>query len=93
MDIHPANDLPAVVETFQAQAEGCLHVGVDMPVLRRDGGTFFADIATNTIEYRERPCLIGFFRDVTERKQAQDALRKSEDKYRSLVEACPRRPW
>ena len=77
MDIHPAVNLPAVLETFQAQAEGHLRVGVDLPVLRKDGSKFFADISTNRILYNDRLCLVGFFRDITERKRAEEALQRN----------------
>lgn len=88
-DIHPASDWPAILRTFQAQAAAEIAVNENTPVLRKDGSVFYADIATNRIVYGLRPCLIGFFRDITDRRQAQEALRKSEDQYRGVVEACP----
>jgi len=78
MDIHPVKDLPAILDAFQAQAEGSLRVGVDLPVLRKNGSIFFADISTNRILYNGSPCLIGFFRDITERKRIEEALRQSQ---------------
>ena len=78
VDIHPGKDLPAVLEAFQAQMEGDLRLAEDMPILRKDGRTFRADISTQRILYNGRPSLIGFFRDVTERKQAEAELRDAK---------------
>ncbi|NUQ62359.1 MAG: PAS domain S-box protein [Pirellulales bacterium] len=89
MELHPSQDVPHVLETFAAQAEGRLHVFEDCPILRKDGSVFQANIATSRITYQGRSCLIGFFRDITERKQAQESLQRSEEQCRSLVEACP----
>jgi PAS domain S-box-containing protein len=85
-DIHAPAALPVVLETFRALTEGRLHVGEDIPVLRRDGSEFLTDVTANRILYDDRPCVIGFFRDITERKQAEKALAESEAKYRQLVE-------
>ena len=43
-DIHPPEDVPAVMESFRAGArtQSCLHE--NMPVLRKDGSVFYADI-------------------------------------------------
>jgi len=55
-------------------------------VLRKDGSVFFADIAGNTLTYHGRLCLIGVFRDITEREQAQEALRQNNDQLRTIYE-------
>jgi signal transduction histidine kinase len=59
-------------------------------VLRKDGSVFYADITSSRIIYRERPCVIGFFRDVTERRQAQEALQRERDALRQSLEAQDR---
>jgi PAS domain S-box-containing protein len=84
MDIHPEKDLPYVINKFERQAKGDFHLAEDLPVKRKDGSVFYADINATTIVIAGKVYLIGFFRDTTNRKQAEDLLRKSEDKYRSL---------
>ncbi|MCY2993484.1 MAG: PAS domain S-box protein [Planctomycetota bacterium] len=85
-NIHPQEAVPKVLEAFQSLAEGRILQVDNLPVLRRDGSVFHADITANQIAYHGRHCLIGFFRDVTERRQAEAALAESEEKYRHLVE-------
>lgn len=87
MDIHPPDDLPDVLDVFKAQAEGRVAVAENLPVLRKDGSVFYADITTNHLDYQGRHCNIGFFRDITDRKKAEENLRQSEETARALINA------
>ena len=71
MDIHPRASMGEVLERFAAQAEGRVLLAADLPCLRKDGSQFFADIGAKPITFHERQCSIGFFRDVTKRKQQE----------------------
>ncbi|MFA6186753.1 MAG: chemotaxis protein CheB [Phycisphaerae bacterium] len=84
MGIHPEKDLPYVIEQFERQVKGESHSNEDVPVKRKDGSVFYADINSATIVIAGTLYLIEFFRDTTKRKEAEDQLRKSENKYRSL---------
>jgi PAS domain S-box-containing protein len=80
-DIHPQADLPFVVEQFQGLAEGKIQVSEEVPVLRKDGSVFYALVTSSKFTHDARPCVVGFFRDVTERRRAEEALRASEERY------------
>ena len=74
-DIHPAEDLLRVQEQIERQVKGEILLAADIPVKRKDGSVFYADINSTTAELGGRPCLIGVFRDITERKRAEEELR------------------
>ena len=86
-DIHPPEEVPNDLERFQAAAEGRVSINEDRPVLRKDGSVFYADITGHRVFYNERPCLLALFRDITERKQAQEALRKEYHNLKHLLHA------
>ena len=85
-EIHPPEELPEILKKFQAQAEGTIVLSENRAVRRKDGTVFYADVTAKRIVYQGRPCLIGFFRDITERKQAQEALRQRHDELRAIYE-------
>jgi PAS domain S-box len=81
--IRPA-DLPLSMEQFQKQLRGEISISTDMPILCKDGTIFFADINSSVVTMQGRQYLLGIFRDVAERRQAEEALRESEEKFRDI---------
>lgn len=61
----------------------------ELYALRSDGAEVPIEITASLIKIKGRKVLQGFFRDVSARKRAQDALRESEALYRSLVDHAP----
>jgi PAS domain S-box-containing protein len=54
---------------------------------RLDGQVFDAEVRLKTFGMeQDKPLLVAFVQDITTRKKAEDALRKSEIKYRQLIE-------
>jgi PAS domain S-box-containing protein len=84
-DIHPAEEVPNDERRFQAAAEGRVSINEDRPVLRKDGSIFYADITGHRIFYDERLCLLALFRDVTERRQAEEKLKAEQQALRRLL--------
>jgi len=91
LDLDPLTLIPpesqGEYETFLAAVRAGKPFNVEAKALRKDGSRFDAEIHGVQIHYEGRPHLLGVIRDISERKQRDNALRKSEDRLRATVEA------
>ena len=85
-DIHPKKDLPFIIGEFTKQAQGTLDVAKDIPVLRKDKTVLYCDINSTVMEIGEQKRLVGFFRDITERKRMEAKLHEYASHLEKLVE-------
>ncbi|MEM3598417.1 MAG: PAS domain S-box protein, partial [Candidatus Hadarchaeum sp.] len=59
----------------------------EIELIGRDGRHIPFEIIATVIDYEGRPADMVILRDITERRKADQMLRESEEKYRSLVES------
>ena len=55
----------------------------------KDGKTIPVEISSSLVTYQGKHAILSIARNITERKRAEEAIAKSEEKYRSLVELAP----
>ncbi|WDP90583.1 MAG: PAS domain S-box protein [Desulfobacter sp.] len=88
-DIHPEQELPDVLRVFKKQARQEIKIAPDIPVKRKNGSVFYADINTVLLTIGEDKLLVGIFRDVTQRREMEAALKKSEERFREMADLLP----
>lgn len=88
-DIHTKEDLPYVMDKFEKQMKGELTVAADIPVKRKDGSIFYADINSSLITIGGKKLVLGIFRDITERKEAEMLQRESNEKFLMAFQTAP----
>ncbi|MBS1202161.1 MAG: histidine kinase, partial [Chromatiaceae bacterium] len=88
-DIHPEGDLPQVLEEFRHMATQQHGEALDIPVKRRDGTGFTANVSSNPIRLDGRDFLVGAFRDMTERQEAERQLAAERKLLRDYLDNAP----
>jgi len=84
--VHP-EDQALVWGRFRDRLEG-----KDAPVryeyrgIRKDGSARWLEMVATRIEYQGKAAIYGALVDITERKRAEDSLRQSEERYRTLFD-------
>ncbi|MFZ2198583.1 MAG: PAS domain S-box protein, partial [Thermodesulfovibrionales bacterium] len=77
-DIHPEEDLPFVIKQFEKLLRQELTSAHKIPVKRKDGTVFYAEINSSPFKLGGKNYLAGFFRDITENYKLEEQLRQSQ---------------
>lgn len=61
--------------------------------VQKNGTVRWLEMFASRIDYQGRPAIQGVILDITDRKRAEEELRKSEEKYRQLIENAQEGVW
>ena len=84
--LHP-NDSDMVADRYLKRLKGEPVPQIyDFRIIRKDGHIRWGELNAVPISWEDRPAVLCFMSDITERKEAEEALRQSEERYRDILE-------
>ena len=86
LNLLPPEQLAVAAELLQKNIGGQATGPNGLILNRKDGRQILVEISTLMTEIKGQPVVLGIARDTTDRKRAEEALRASEEKYRSHFE-------
>lgn len=84
--LHPQEERARLIPVFESMTSGFRGPMGDCHILTATGKHVPIEIVAGLFERDGRSCALGIFRDVTEHHRAVETIRRSEDRYRDLVE-------
>jgi len=87
--LHPVNDPLQPNELYPKVEFAVAPNPVEYAIVRSDGTTLAVEIMASEVYIKGRRCIMGNFRDISERKLMEQSILESEKRYRLLVESSP----
>jgi signal transduction histidine kinase len=79
-DCHRPEDWKSLITEFEALARGDRKIAPAVPFRTKDGKVVYADVGGTVINIEGRDCLVGFLRDLTDARRAEETLKKAHMK-------------
>ncbi|MDD5765528.1 MAG: PAS domain S-box protein [Candidatus Marinimicrobia bacterium] len=92
-DIHPGAELPMIIQEFGAITRGEKISIHNIPCRRKDGGIIYTNVSGSKIILGGIQCIVGFFSNITEVKNAIDALSVSETRLSEAAKIAKLGYW
>ncbi len=92
LQLHPPSHSRQSEDSFLRHEQETKHsfsTPVEDTVLCPDGSEVPVEVLASMVTIKGKSCLIGTFRDITERKLMEDRIRESENYYRTLLDTLP----
>ena len=86
LKILPKNQLPLALKNLAKNALGFSTGPDEFNLTPKDGKQLTTEIRTYPVKIKGQKLVLGIARDITKRKKSEIALKKSEEKYRNIVE-------
>ena len=83
--IHPADTFPDTLAEFESIARGQKTIAFNIQCIKKKREIFYVDIAASFITIKGRKCVVGFFRDITNRKRSEDELKNNATLLTNLI--------
>lgn len=82
------------LERYLASGEGSVfYKRLELTAIRASGDEFPVEVSVAPIKTEGELFFTGYVRDLTERKQTEEALRDAEHQFRTLADAIPQLAW
>ncbi|HEV8483029.1 MAG TPA: response regulator [Blastocatellia bacterium] len=91
-DLRPSRDLPGI-EDYLSSSPNTVPNAAQWSHLKRDGTIIEVEIVWHELIFRGRHAFLMLAKDVTERKQAREALQESEQRFRMMADTAPVMIW
>ncbi len=92
-ELHPPEVTNGYRQRFAAHVEKGHMADYDGEVITKDGTIVPVNISAAPVTIAGRKLILGLFRDITERKRAEEVLRESQKRFRDLANLLPQTVW
>ncbi len=92
-DIRPAEDLTRFYQNLAESPEPGIEASGNWKHIKKDGSVIDVEITLHALEFDGRKAKRVLAHDITERKKANEALRLSEERFKSIIATSNTGAW